>query len=95
MLTIEQITEAVKTAAQEYPVKRIDLFGSYANGTNTDKSDVDLLVEFTTQAISLIVLSGLKIRIEELLNTPVDVIHAPIPENSILEIDKVVPLYAA
>lgn len=95
MLTIEQITEAAKMAAQEYPIKRIDLFGSYANGTNTDKSDVDLLVEFTTRAISLIILSGLKIRMEELLNTPVDVIHSPVPANSILEIDKVVPLYAA
>ena len=96
MLTISQITEAAKTAAAEYPIKRIDLFGSYANGTNTEKSDVDLLVEFSKNArVSLLTLSSLKNRIEELLNTPVDVIHSPIPEDSILEIEKVVPLYAA
>lgn len=95
MLTLEQITEAAKIAAKEYPISRIDLFGSYANGTNTEESDVDLLVEFNTRYISLITLSGLKIRMEELLNTPVDVIHSPIPKNSILEIEKVVPLYAA
>ena len=95
MLTIDQITEAAKTAAAEYPITRIDLFGSYANGTNTEKSDVDLLVEFETAAISLLTLSSLKIRMEELLNISVDVIHSPIPEDSIIEIEKVVPLYAA
>ena len=96
MLTINQIAEAAKTAAAEYPITRIDLFGSYANGTNTENSDVDLLVEFDrSQIITLLTLSGLKIRMEELLNTPVDVISSPIPKDSILEIEKVVSLYAA
>ena len=95
MLTLEQIIKACETVAQEYPITRIELFGSYANGTNTSESDVDLLVEFKTRSVSLITLCGLKIRLEELLNTPVDVVHSPIPKDSILEIDKVVPLYAA
>lgn len=94
MLTIDQITEAARTVAKEYPIKRIELFGSYAKGTNTPESDVDLLVEFS-KSISLLTLCSLKKRIEEILGTPVDVIHIPIPENSILEIDKVVSLYAA
>lgn len=94
MLTIDQITEAARTVAKEYPIKRIELFGSYAKGTNTPESDVDLLVEFS-KSISLLTLCSLKNRIEEILGTPVDVIHIPIPENSILEIDKVVSLYAA
>ena len=95
MLTIEQITAAAQTVAKEYPITKIELFGSYANGTNTPDSDVDLLIEFKTSSISLITLSSVKNRMEELLNTPVDVIHSPIPKGSILEIDKVVPLYAA
>ena len=96
LLTINQISEAAKTAAAEYPILRIDLFGSYADGTNTENSDVDLLVEFDkSQIITLITISGLKIRLEELLNTPVDVVSLPIPKDSILEIEKVVPLYAA
>ncbi len=95
MLTLNQIAEAARTAAEEYPVTRIDLFGSYANGTNTKDSDVDLLVEFESQYVSLLVLSGLKIRLEELLNTPVDIVHYPAPEGSVLEIEKVVPIYAA
>lgn len=96
MLSLDQITKAAAIVASEYPITRIDLFGSYANGTNTDDSDVDLLVEFDSNAIiTLFTLSGLKIRMEELLNTPVDVINSPIPEDSILEIEKVVPLYVA
>ena len=96
MLTLEQIADAAKAVAAEYPIARIDLFGSYANGTNTEKSDVDILVEFNKgERITLITLSGLKLRLEELLNISVDVISSPIPDGSILEIEKVVSLYAA
>jgi len=31
---------------QEYAVKTVGLFGSFADGTYTDTSDVDILVEF-------------------------------------------------
>lgn len=95
MPTIKQITDAAKIAAAEYPIKNVTLFGSYANGTATSDSDVDLLIEFETRSVSLITLCGIKNRMEELLQTSVDVVHSPVPEGSILEIDKVVPLYAA
>ena len=95
MLTINEILAAAKTVAKECPIKCIDLFGSYAEGRNTVNSDVDLLVEFETEAVSLLTICSLKNRLEELLNTPVDVVHASIPENSILEVGKVVQLYAA
>ena len=95
MLTIEQITNAAAAVAKEFPITKIQLFGSYASGKNTPESDVDLLVEFTTDAVSLFTLSALTIRLEELLGISVDVVHAPIPEDSIIELDKVVPIYAA
>ena len=95
MLTIEQIANAAAVVASEFPITKIMLFGSYANGTNTSQSDVDLLIEFTTESVSLITLCSIKIRMEELLNTSVDVIHSPLPEDSIIELDKVVDLYAA
>lgn len=96
MLTIEQIIAAAQTVAKEYPITKIELFGSYANGTNTPDSDVDLLVEFDKNSvITLLTIIGIKDRMEELLGTPVDVIHSPVSKGSILEIDKVVPLYAA
>lgn len=96
MLTIEQISSAAKIIAEEYPVIKIQLFGSYADGKSNPESDVDILIEFDSVAVvTLLTLCKIKNRMEELLNVPVDVITLPIPEDSIIEINKVVSLYAA
>lgn len=42
MLDINQIITAAQIVAKEYPISRIELFGSYAEGRNTPESDVDL-----------------------------------------------------
>lgn len=93
MLTLQQITDSVLVAANEFPIKKAELFGSYANGKPHAKSDVDLLVEFHSASVSLLILSRVKHRLEELLGTDVDVIHGPLPSDSILEIDGRVSLY--
>ena len=95
MLTIPQITQAVKTVATEFNIKRVLLFGSYAEERNTPQSDVDLLVEFFLPAVSLFTLADIKNRLEELLSTDVDIIHAPLPKNSLINPEKVVEIYAA
>ena len=95
MLTIQQIAEGVHVASQEYPLCKVELFGSYANGKNTAHSDVDLLVEFTQPRVSLLTINSLKYRMEELLGTEVDIVHGPLPQDCMLEIDKRVPLYGA
>ena len=50
MLTREKITDILLEKSQylasEYGVKRIGLFGSYAKGTPTEASDIDIVVEF-------------------------------------------------
>ena len=69
------------------------LFCRVASGSQNDNSDVDLLVEFKTPNVSLFTLSALKIRIEELLGTPVDLIHAPIPKDSLITIGRTISLY--
>lgn len=53
-LTTNEITNSVKEAAKEYPIKRVVLFGSYANGSFNENSDVDLIVEFDTEHVSLL-----------------------------------------
>lgn len=95
MLNIQEIIYNMGIVAQEYPIKRADLFGSYANGNNTPDSDIDILLEFTTPQVSLLTINNVKYRLEELLNTNVDVIHGPLSEDSMIEIDKRIPLYEA
>lgn len=95
MLTVEQIADGVRTASREYPLRRVELFGSYATGKNTSRSDVDLLVEFTQPRVSLLTLNSLKYRMEELLGAEVDIVHGPLPEDCMLELDRRIPLYGA
>ncbi len=93
MLDIQKITAGIAAAAEEYPITKAELFGSYARGENYADSDVDLLVEFSTPRISLLTLSALRFRLEELLGTKVDVIHGPLPEDSMIEAGRRIPLY--
>ena len=95
MLTVEQIADGVSVASKEYPLRKVELFGSYANGKNTPESDVDLLVEFVSPRVSLLTLSALKYRMEALLGTDVDIVHGPLPEDSMLEINRRIPLYGS
>ncbi len=47
MHSIGYIKEQVAIAARKHGVERVYLFGSYANGTAHEGSDVDLRVEYT------------------------------------------------
>ena len=44
MLTMSQIEELGRHIGRKFPAERVVLFGSYANGTVREDSDVDLLV---------------------------------------------------
>ena len=50
MLTREKVAQILREQypflASEYGVKRIGFFGSYARGTFTEASDIDIVVEF-------------------------------------------------
>lgn len=94
-MTIIDIKDAVIQSAPAYPVISIDLFGSFASGESTENSDVDLLVYFDEKVASLFDVSGLKLDIQEKLNTKVDVVAGPLKENSYLTIDKKIRIYGA
>lgn len=93
MLTVNNIKESVGDIITKYPIKKISLFGSYADGNANEDSDIDLLVEFLSTNVSLFMLYNIKEEIENKLNKEVDLIHAPIDENSLIKINKVIKIY--
>ena len=90
MPTEEIIRNVLHGLKSTYALRTVSIFGSYADGRATEKSDLDLLVEFEYPAVSLIKLNALKYDLEDALGLPVDVIHAPLPEDSMIQPGKVV-----
>jgi len=73
MYSIDTIKERITPIAKDYGVKRVYLFGSYANNTANDESDVDLLIEKGVP-LSLVMLSGMLQDAKEALGVSVDLI---------------------
>ena len=90
MPTLEAIKSAVNGLKSTYALRNVDIFGSYAEGCATPQSDLDLLVEFDQPTVSLIRLNALKYDLEDALGLSVDVIHAPLPADSMIQPRKVV-----
>jgi hypothetical protein len=44
-LSLDEIMQQVKTICQEYNVEHLYLFGSYATGTATKTSDIDIIIQ--------------------------------------------------
>lgn len=72
VLTIEDIKMIVDKVARAYGVEKIYLFGSYARGDATSKSDIDLRID-KGKITGLFQLSGFYLELEEALNKKVDV----------------------
>lgn len=45
VVTVHSVTEQLIPIFRQYDVRRAVLFGSVAKGTNTEKSDIDILVD--------------------------------------------------
>jgi uncharacterized protein len=58
----------------EHHVRALYIFGSFARGEGTAKSDVDLLVEFSSSEVTLFGLARLKIFLESILKRKVDLV---------------------
>lgn len=95
MITVEEIKKTVAEIAPKYNLKKVTLFGSRARGNFRKDSDIDLIVEFETESVSLFTLAGLMIDLEEIFGIKVDVIHGPKEESWLIEIDEEIEIYAA
>ena len=77
MITQEQINEVSMRIVRNFKPQKIILFGSYANGTPTEESDLDLLVIKDSDSPSRLqnrkirrILSDLRIPIDVVVKTP-------------------------
>lgn len=75
MLTIGEIKEKIAPFCREYGVERAYLFGSYARGDATEKSDVDIRIEEHSPKLrSLFQEGAFQSDLESALHKPVDMI---------------------
>jgi predicted nucleotidyltransferase len=92
MLRHSDICRAVREAAPLYNLKSAYYFGSYAIGTPTADSDLEILAEFNNP-ISIFKLADFIMVLEDRLGTPVDVVTLPLQKGSHLILEKVVKCY--
>lgn len=74
-LTRQQILRSLKERQEilrRYKVKRIGLFGSYATGKQSQKSDIDFLVDFVEPTFDNFM--GLNSHLERLFRKKIDLI---------------------
>lgn len=64
--------DAIRTAVQRYRVSNPRVFGSVLHGTDTEDSDLDLLVD-PQAGTTLFDLAGLTLELRELMGVRVDV----------------------
>ncbi len=86
-LTITQKAPEIKAICRRYGVRRLDIFGSAARGTDfdPDRSDADFLVEFENDNGTASPLQrhlGLERDLVQLLERPVDLVERHALENS-------------
>ena len=82
-LSFYRIREAVRNAARQYGVKAVTLFGSYARGTASPTSDVDLCVE--KGDAHGFALGGFLDEISNALGKPVDVVSRNAASDALLD----------
>lgn len=73
--TIDEIKLRITPVAEKYGIPAVYLFGSYARGTATEDSDVDLLVDTAgTTLTTLFALGGLYCDLEDALEKEIGMV---------------------
>jgi predicted nucleotidyltransferase len=61
------------TLEKRFKVETVDIFGSYARGEQTEKSDLDILVTYS-EVVDLLLIAGLRRYLRRKLHMKVDVV---------------------
>lgn len=71
--SLKTLKPKIVTVLKRHGVSQAGIFGSYANGTYTKKSDIDILVKFKGRK-SLIDLANVELELEKVLKRKVDLL---------------------
>jgi hypothetical protein len=70
---LAKLRELKPLLAARYKVREISLFGSFVRGEQDSRSDIDLLIEFDSEA-DLFDWIGVTLYLEEVFQRPVDIV---------------------
>lgn len=71
--TIDEIKSMIADVVSEYEVEKVYLFGSYARGQATEKSDIDLYIPALPEAMGIKYFAMLE-RLKEITGKDIDII---------------------
>lgn len=74
ILSLAEIKFLVEPVFEYHKMKAAYVFGSYARGEATSNSDVDILIDYGENVISLFELSAMKRKLRDALQKDVDLI---------------------
>ena len=72
--SVTEISALVAPVAADFGIHKMSVFGSYARGDKTDKSDIDFHIIDRGSLRGLFRLAAFEIALEKLLKIPVDVV---------------------
>ncbi len=72
--TISEISQKTLFVLQKYGIHSASVVGSVARGQQTAKSDIDIVIE-VIKPISLLTFARIKLELEEVLQTKVDLME--------------------
>lgn len=73
-MSIEDIKNKINPILKRNGVKKAAIFGSYARGDQTKKSDIDILIKYKYDNKSYFDLIGLQFELEKILKKKVDLL---------------------
>ena len=68
---LKEIIKKIVPVLKKHGVKKAGIFGSFARGDSTKKSDIDVLIEFNGSLLDLV---GLEMELEKILGRKVDIV---------------------
>ena len=73
MTNIKKINDKIRPILKSYQIKKASVFGSFARGEESKKSDLDLLVEFKNDK-SLFDMMDLQNKLQDTIGRKVDIL---------------------